>query len=118
MYGGKTLFAQLMSFLPWTGFARIVRRYHGSRGVQSLPCTEQFRALAFGQITGRPSLRGIAACLAAQPAKLYYCGFSGPVHSSTRACANERRDWRTHADFAPRMIARARTLNADTELDV
>src|SRR6202030_462772 len=27
MYTGKTLFAQLMDFLPWTTFARIVERY-------------------------------------------------------------------------------------------
>ena len=48
--------------------------------------------------------------------------FHGPNsfldHFSTRARANERQDWRTHADFAPQMIARARALNADTELDV
>ena len=107
-----------MSFLPWTGFAWIVRLYHGSRGVRRFPCTEQFRALAFGQITGRTSLRGIATCLSAQPAKLYHCGFTGPIRFSTRARANERHDWRTHVGFAPRLIARARALNADTELDV
>ena len=75
--------------------------------------------MAFGQITGRTSLRGITACLNAQPANLlYHCGFRGPVHFSTLARANERRDWRIHAGFAQRMIARARTLYADTELDI
>ena len=29
MYAGRTLFAQLMGFLPWTTFARIVDRYWG-----------------------------------------------------------------------------------------
>ena len=29
MYAGQTLFAQLMDFLPWTTFARIVSRYGG-----------------------------------------------------------------------------------------
>lgn len=118
MYRGKTLFAQLMSFLPWTTFARIVQRYGGNRRVRSFPCTEQFRALAFGQITGRESLRGITACLAAQPAKLYHCGFRRPVHMTTLSRANQRRDWRIHADFAQRLIARARTLYADTPLDL
>ena len=28
---GKTLFAQLMDFLPWTTFTRIVDRYGGER---------------------------------------------------------------------------------------
>src|SRR5437660_947995 len=31
MYTGKTLFAQLMDFLPWSTFARLVVRYDGDR---------------------------------------------------------------------------------------
>ena len=107
-----------MNFLPWTTFARVVNRYDGNRRVRSFPCTEHFRALAFGQITGRESLRAIVACLATQPARLYHCGFRGPVRRSTLAAANNRRDWRIHADFAQRLIARARMLYADTPLDV
>ena len=48
---GKTLFAQLMEFVPWTSFARIVARYGGDSRVRSLSCTEQFRAMAFAQLT-------------------------------------------------------------------
>ena len=48
---GKTLFAQLMDFLPWTTFARIVERHGGDRYVKSLACTEQFRVMAFAQPT-------------------------------------------------------------------
>jgi hypothetical protein len=33
---GKTLFAQLMEFIPWTSFARIVHRYGGDSGVRRL----------------------------------------------------------------------------------
>ena len=62
MYSGKTLFAQVMSFLPWTTFARIVDRYDGDRKVRTLRCTEHYRALAFAQLTGRESLRDIEAC--------------------------------------------------------
>ena len=108
MYRGKTLFAQLMSFLPWTTFARLVNRYQSDRRVRGFPFTEHFRALAFGQITRRQSLRGIAACLAARPAKLYHCGFRGRVQIAMLSRANQRRDWRIHADFDQRLIARAR----------
>ena len=72
MYTGKTLFAQVMSFLPWTTFARIADRYSGDRRVRNLPCTEHFRALAFAQLTLRESLRDIETCLAAHPSKLYH----------------------------------------------
>ena len=118
MYTGKTLFAQVMSFLPWTTFARIADRYSGDRRVRNLPCTEHFRALAFAQLTLRESLRDIETCLAAHPAKLYHSGFSAPVRRATLARANQRRDWRIQADFAQRLIARARRLYAGEALAV
>ena len=71
MYTGKTLFAQLMDFLPRTTFNRIVIRYSGEHRVRTLTCTEQFRILAFAQLTYRESLRDIEVCLAAQAGKLY-----------------------------------------------
>ena len=110
MYAGKTLFSQLMDCLPWSTFTRIVARYHGDHSVQTFPCTEQYRAMAFAQLTYRESLRDIEACLSAQPAKLPHMGFRGPVRRSTLADANERRDWRIYAEFAQRLIARARRL--------
>ena len=113
MYAGKTLFAQVMSFLPWTTFARIVDRYGGDRKVRTLRCTEHYRVLAFAQLTGRESLRDIEACLAARSAKLYHSGFRAPVRRSTLADANERRDWRIYADFCQRLIVQARALYAD-----
>jgi hypothetical protein len=94
MYAGKTLFSQLMDCLPWSTFARIVARYNGDHSVQTFPCTEQYRAMAFAQLTYRESLRDIEACLSAQPAKLPHMGFRGPVRRSTLADANETRDWR------------------------
>ena len=118
MYVGKTLFAQIMDFLPWTTFARIVSRYGGNHRVRTLPCTDHFRVLAFAQLTYRESLRDIEVCLAAQSAKLYHIGIRSPVKRSTLADANERRDWRIYADFAQRLIAQARTLYIDEPFGV
>ena len=115
MYSGKTLFAQVMSFLPWTTFARIVDRYDGDRKVRTLRCTEHYRAMAFAQLTGRESLRDIEACLAAGSAKLYHSGFRAPVRRSM-ADANEHRDWRIYADFSQRLIVQARALYANEPL--
>ena len=113
---GKTLFAQLMDFLPWSTFTRIVARYDGDARVRSLRCAEQYRAMAFAQLTYRESLRDIEVCLAAQAAKLYHMGFRQPVRRSTLADANETRDWRIYAAFAHRLIAAARRLYADDSL--
>src|SRR5246127_4421541 len=112
MYTGKTLFAQLMDFLPWTTFARIVERYGGDRYVKSLRCAEHFRVMAFAQLTYRESLRDIEACLSAQASKLYHMGFREPIRRSTLADANEARDWRIYADFAQVLIRQARKLYA------
>ena len=118
MYAGKTVFSQLMDCLPWSTFARLVARYGGDYSVQTFPCVEQYRAMAFAQLTYRESLRDIEACLSAQPAKLYHMGFRGPVRRSTLADANETRDWRIYAEFAQRLIAQARRLYVGESLSV
>jgi len=116
MNTGKTLFAQLMEFLPWKTFSRIVARYGGDSRVRTLSCGEQYRAMAFAQLTYRESLRDIEACLSVQASKLYHMGFSEPVRRSTLADANEMRDWRIHAELAQRLIVQARRLYSGEDL--
>jgi hypothetical protein len=116
MYTGKTMFAQLMEFVPWTTFTRLVERYSGDLRVRTLSCAEQFRAMAFAQLTYRESLRDIEICLSAQTAKLYHMGFREPVRRSTLADANETRDWRIYASLAQGLIAQARKLYAGEDL--
>jgi IS4 transposase len=115
---GKTLFAQVMEFVPWTSFARIVLRYRGNSGVRTLSCAEQFRAMAFAQLTWRESLRDIEASLSANSKKLYAMGFRSAIRRSTLADANESRDWRIWADLASVLIRRARKLYAREPLGV
>jgi transposase len=116
MNAGKTLFAQLMEFLPWSTFNRYVTRYRGDKGVRTMSCAEQFRVMAFAQLTYRESLRDIEVSLSAQASKLYHMGFREPIRRSTLADANESRDWRIYADFAARLIIQARALYASEDL--
>jgi len=118
VYVGKTLFAQVMEFVPWTSFARIVQRHGGNSGVRTLTCAEQFRAMAFAQLTWRGSLRDIEASLSANSSKLYAMGFRSAIKRSTLADANESRDWRIWADLAAVLIRRARKLYASDSLGV
>jgi len=113
---GKTLFAQAMEFVPWTSFGRIVDRYGGNSGVRRMNCAEQFRVMAFAQLTWRESLRDIEVTLAANSRKLYGMGLRNSVHRSTLADANESRDWRIWADLAALLIRRARKLYIDCDL--
>ena len=91
MNTGKTLFAQLMDFLPWTTFTRIVDRYGGDHRVRTLSCAEQYRSMAFAQLTYRESLRtSRPASRSTHRNSITWA--SEPVRRSTLADANERRD--------------------------
>ncbi len=112
MNTGKIVFSQVMDHLPLHSFQRCVRRYRGHYKVQSFSCLDQYLCMAFAQLTFRESLRDIEACLRAQQTKLYHMGIRGHVSRATLADANEKRDWRIHADFAQSLIAIARRLYA------
>jgi hypothetical protein len=118
MNSGRTIFAQVMDFLPVTEFRRCVERYRGDYKVQSFSCWDQFLCLAFAQLTGRESLRDIEACLRSQQSKLYHMGFRGRISRNTLAHANETRDWRIFADFARVLIAQAREFYRDEPFGV
>jgi hypothetical protein len=109
---GKTLFAQVMEFVPWKTFARIIERHKGDVGVRTLGCADLFRIMAFSQLTWRESLRDIEVCLEANQAKLFHMGIATPPARSTLADALNLRDWRIYHALALRLIAHARVLYA------
>lgn len=113
MYTGKTVFAQLMKFMPEYEFENCVDHYKGDYRVRKLTCREHFLVMSFAQLTGRESLRDIENCLTAFSDKLYHSGFSNPVSRSTLADANEKRNWRIYSDFAQILIKQARPLYID-----
>lgn len=118
MYSGQLVFAQLMDHLPWHTFRRVVARYGGDHRVRHFSCANQFRSMAFAQLTYRESLRDVAACFRAQSVKLYHLGIRGTVSRSTLADANESRDWHIYADFAQALIGIARRLYANEPFGV
>ena len=110
MNTGKTIFSQVMEFLPMYEFHKCVERYHGERKILSFSCLDQYLSIAFAQLTFRESLRDIESCLRSMSGRLYHMGFRGRISRSTLADANEKRDWRIYADFAMVLIHRAREL--------
>jgi len=114
----RTVFAQLVDFLPMHTFRRCVKKYHGNYKVRSFSCLDQFLCMAFAQLTYRESLRDIEACLRAVQTKLYHMGIHGKVSRSTLADANESRDWRIYADFAQSLIYIARGLYVNDKFGV
>ena len=110
MNSGKTVFSQLMEFLPLHDFRKCIKRYNGEYKVRSFSCTDQFLCMAFAQLTYRESLRDIESCLRSMRTRLYHMGIRGTISKSTLADANESRDWRIFADFAQVLIHKAHLL--------
>ena len=89
---GKTLFAQVMEFVPWKTFGRIIERHRGDAGVRTLDCADLFRVMVFAQLTWRESLRDIEVCLAANRGKLFHMGLKNVPALSTPSDALNQRD--------------------------
>lgn len=118
MNEGRSVFAQLMEFLPHQEFQRCVKRYKAHQRIREFSCWDQFLCMAFAQLTHRESLRDIEACLRAMDSKLYHLGIRGRVSRSTLAEANENRPWQVYADLAQTLIGIARPLYADEPFGV
>ena len=59
MHVGTTHFAQVMEFVRWKTFARIVERLNGDAGVRTVDCAEMSRVMAFARLAWGGSLRDI-----------------------------------------------------------
>jgi Domain of unknown function (DUF4372)/Transposase DDE domain len=115
---GRTVFSQLMEYLPSYEFQKCVNRYRGDSYLRGFSCLDQYLAMAFAQLTYRESLRDIEACLRSVGRKLYHMGLRSKVSRTTLADANERHDWRIYADFAQALIGIARPLYVDDPIGV
>jgi hypothetical protein len=115
---GKTLFAQVMEYVPWKTFGRIIERHAGDADVHTLDCADLFRVMAFAQLTWRESLRDIEACLQANHTKLFHMGLRGAPARSTLSDALNDRDWHIYHGLAMRLIVRARELYTQEPLGI
>ena len=114
----RTVFSQILDFIPKHQFRACVNRYNGNYRVKSFSCFDQYLTMAFAQLTYRESLRDIETCLKALHKKLYHCGFRGKVSRNNLANANEKRDWQIYHDFAQLLIKKARQLYANEDFGI
>ena len=114
----RTVFSQILDFVPRYQFRVCVNRYNGNYRTKSFSCFDQYLTMAFAQLTYRDSLRDVETCLRALEDKLYRCGFRGKISRSTLADANEKRSWQIYHDFAQVLIAKARQLYANEDFGI
>jgi len=118
MYTGKSVFSQIISFLPKYEFRKCVTKYRGDYKIQDFSCWDQFLCMAYAQLTYRDSLRDTVICLNTFPEKLYHMGIHAKVSRSTLAHANKTRDWRIYAEFAQVLIHIARQLYRNEDFGI
>ena len=118
MSNQRTVFSQILDFIPKHQFRACINRYNGNYRVKYFSCLDQYLTMAFAQLTYRESLRDIETCLRALHQKLYRCGFRGKVSRNNLANANEKRYWRIYHDFAQVLISKARQLYANEDFGV
>jgi len=110
MNRGRTVFAQLLGFVPFSHFEHLVGVYQANRGIREFSAWNHFICLAYAQFTRRAGLRDLVACMNAQRRKLYHVGIRGSVSRSTLADASERRDYRLFEALGQRLIVLALDL--------
>lgn len=116
MNHGKTVFAQLLGYIPFSHFEHLVDRFAANHGIKHFSAWSQFICMAYAQLTRREGLRDLVACLNSQKAKLYHIGIRSKVSRSTLADANERRDWRLFEALGHRLIAIALELHQGEDI--
>jgi len=115
---GRLVFSQVMDVLSKYEYNKCVDRYRGNYRVRTLSCHDQFLCMAFAQLTYRESHRDTVTCWQALAPKLFHAGIRGNTTRSTLADASEKRDWHIYGDFAQVLIAQARRLYADEDVEI
>jgi len=116
MNSGRTVFAQLLRFVPFGHFEHLVDIYQANRWTRDFTAWSHFICMAYAQFTRREGLRDLIACLNSQSAKLYHVGLRNRVTRSTLADANERRNCELFESLGQRLIEIATALHKDQDI--
>ena len=108
MFTRRPVFAQVITFLDPTEFARCAALFPMRRPPRGLSAFDHFLALIFAHLTHRESLSDLAVCLQSQRA--YHAGFRSRPTRTNLAYANQHRDWRVFAAVAEVLMRRVRQV--------
>ena len=116
MNSGRTVFAQMLGFVPFAHFEHLVDKYQANRWTRDFTAWSHFICMAYAQLTRREGLRDLIACLNSQKSKLYHVGLRHRITRSTFADANERRSSEFFESLAQRLIELAIALHKDHDI--
>ena len=116
MNSGRTVFAQMLGFVPFAHFEHLVDKYQSNRWTRDFTAWSHFICMAYAQLTRREGLRDLIACLNSQKSKLYHVGLRHRMTRSTLADANERRSSELFESLAQRLIELAIALHKEHDI--
>lgn len=116
MSNSRSVFFQLLQWIPKHEFEKGVERYQGDKRVRRLSCWAQFVGLLFGQLTGHNSLRAIEAGLKGVKKRLYHLGIAFEICRSTLSDANDLRDARIFESAFYHLLPKAQQLAPKNKL--
>lgn len=105
----NTIFHQLLRFLPRHEFEQVAKHHHVGQKFRKTSRWAQFIALAFGQLSGRQSLRDIVLNMKAQVHSLYHLG-SDPIARSSFARLNEQQPYTLYEALFSKLYTRCKGL--------
>jgi len=94
----NSLFHQLLQFVPWRTFERLVESHGADRRVRRMTTRSHLIALMYGQLAGAQSLREIELGMSSHAQRLYHLGAVKPARS-TFSDANAKRPAQLFADL-------------------
>lgn len=86
----NTVLHQLLQYVPWSEFDRLVDDYEADKHVRRLTTKSQFVAMLYAQLSGSAGLREIETGLQSCGARLYHLG-AQPARRATLSDANAQR---------------------------
>lgn len=116
MNSGRTVFAQMLGFVPFAHFEHLVDKYQSNRWTRDFTAWSHFICMAYAQLTRREGLCDLIACLNSQKSKLHHVGLRHRMTRSTLADANERRSSELFESLAQRLIELAIALHKEHDI--
>lgn len=113
----KTVFRQLLEFVPQRSFRRIVEKHEVTHGNQKVSAWEQFIYMSFAQLTHCNGLRDIQTSFRAMSHKAYHLGIQTNIARSNLSRANNSRPSVIFKSLAIFLIKEARRLYKDEKFE-
>ena len=105
-------FAQMLTLIDRTAFARAVHQHQAERGAKGFSCWDQLVSMLFCQMGSAHSLREICGGLATALGKLVHLGVRRTPTRSTLAYANAHRPWQLYETVFYDLLHRCQVLAA------